>query len=64
MKLKLVKAPRPGQKDMTCHTAAGTFSMKVGETKEVSDVAGAELLVKHTPKAWSFIWTRFTTQVE
>ena len=46
MKLKLLKAPRPGQKDMVVHTEFGTYSVKAGETLEVSDEAGHAIMAK------------------
>jgi hypothetical protein len=46
MKLKMIKGPRPGQLDMVCLTSKGAFQAKIGDTIEVSDEAGHEILTK------------------
>lgn len=47
MKLKLIKTPRPVQKDMVCLTSYGAFKWtSVGAVVEVSEAAGYEILNK------------------
>jgi hypothetical protein len=47
MKLKLIKTPRPVQKDMVCLTSYGAFKWtSVGAVVEVSEEAGYEILNK------------------
>ena len=46
MKLKMLQAPRMGQKDMVCNTAHGTFIAELGGVLELKDEAGAEILAQ------------------
>ena len=46
MKLKMLKGPHLGQKDMICNTSHGTFAVDLGGILEVSDLAGHEILGK------------------
>lgn len=46
MKLKMLQAPRMGQKDMVCNTAHGTFIAELGGVIEIKDEAGAEILAQ------------------
>jgi len=43
MRIKLIKSPHLGQKSLLCHTAARTFDLSLGESKDVSDVEGHTL---------------------
>lgn len=44
MKLKMIKPPHLGQKDMVCNTDFGTFAVDLGQVLEVSDAAGTAIL--------------------
>jgi hypothetical protein len=46
MKLKCVRGPRPGQKTMVCLTSKGAFKWEVGQTHQIPDEAGHEILAK------------------
>ena len=46
MKLKMIKAPHAGQKDMVVNTNHGTYAVDLGETIDVKDEAGNEILGK------------------
>jgi len=46
MKLKLIKSPHLGQKEMVCNTNHGTYAVDLGGTVEVNDQAGHEILGK------------------
>jgi len=43
MRIKLIKSPHLGQNSMLCHTAARTFELSVGSSKDVSDIEGHTL---------------------
>lgn len=46
VKLKMLKGPRSGQKTMVCLTSTGAIPFVQGESKEVTDEQGHEILVK------------------
>ena len=46
MRLKMIRGPRPGQKEMVCLTASGAYSAEIGKVLEVSDTAGHEIMTR------------------
>ena len=59
MKIKMIKGPRPGQSDMVCMTTNGTYAVKIGETIDVTDTAGQEILSQ-----WGSCFQLGTVEVE
>jgi hypothetical protein len=37
MKIKMIKGPRPGQRDMVCSTAHGTFAIELDQVIDIED---------------------------
>lgn len=46
MRLKLLRAPTAGAKDMVCQTDKKTYDVKVGDTLEVPDQEGHAIMQK------------------
>lgn len=44
MKIKLLRAPHHGQKDIVCNTPMGTFAMDVGDELEVPEETGHHIM--------------------
>lgn len=46
MKIKMIAGPRPGQMDMVVTTTHGTISADMGQTLELPDEAGHQVMAK------------------